>query len=49
LKICKRKLTIEAKSQEKDTQNLENQANKLVYDLYDLIEDEIEVVEKKVK
>jgi hypothetical protein len=49
LKICKRKLTIEAKAQEKDTQNLENQVNKLVYDLYDLTEEEIEVAEKNVK
>jgi hypothetical protein len=42
-----------AKSQEKDTQkdtqNLENQVDKLVYDLYDLTEEEIEVVEKSVK
>jgi hypothetical protein len=42
-----------AKSQEKDTQkdtqSLENQVDKLVYDLYDLTEEEIEVVEKSVR
>jgi hypothetical protein len=38
-----------AKAQEKDTQIFENQVDKLVYDLYDLTEEEIEVVEKSVR